>query len=293
MNDRNDYNFNYDYETYKMEDEEEEDFTSPYHPKEIEKENKKTKDKKKNKEGGSHLLTIIQISVCTIVLAVFALLKAIGGDAYTNVKNWYLQNINNSIVAQEQINSIKESFLHVFQSSSSVSSDSSSQAGSSSESTSSKTVQGTSVLVSTPAATATKSIYSQVPVSLSVLLTPPVQNGIVTSSYGWRNGAFHKGMDISAPTGTKICSALPGKVKTCTQNSSYGNYVIVDHGNNIETLYAHCSSISVKSGDTVKYGQQIACVGSTGDSDGSHLHFELLIHEINYDPQPMLKARYV
>lgn len=270
----NDYNINYNYDS-----DEEEDFTSPYHPNE--------KKSQKNKAGGSHLLTIVQIAVCSIVLAGFALLKTFGGDAYTQVKNWYLQNINNSIVAQEQINNIKESFLHAFQSSSS----SSSQVSSSSSST--KSVQETAVLVNTKPAVATKSIYSQVPVSLSVLLTPPIQKGTVSSSFGWRNGVLHKGMDIAAPQGTKIYSALPGKVETCTRNPSYGNYLIINHGNDIKTLYAHCSSILVKSGDTVKYGQEIACVGSTGDATGPHLHFELLIHETNYDPQPMLKTRYL
>jgi len=276
----NDYNFNYDYENYDSNDEQ--DFTSPYHPKE-------KSIGKKGKVGGSHLLTVIQIAVCSVVLVAFALLRAFGGTTYTDIKNWYLQHINNSIVAQEQMNTIKESFLHAFQSSSSASS----QVSSSSTSTNSQAVQGTSVLVSATTAVATKSIYSQVPVSLSVLLTPPVENGTVTSAFGWRNGVLHKGIDIAAPLGTKIYSALPGKVETCTQNSSYGNYLIIDHGNDIKTLYAHCSSILVKSGDTVKYGQQIACVGSTGDSTGTHLHFELLIHQINYDPQPMLKTRYL
>lgn len=275
MNDYN-YNFSYDYENSKTDDEH--DFTSPYHPNE--------KSKKKSKFGGNHLLTIIQITVCSIVLIGFALLRSFGGDSYTIVKNWYLQNINNSIVAQEQINTAKESFLHLFPS------NSSSQATSSSASVNSQAVQTTGVLVSTSAAT-THSVYSQVPVSLSVFLTPPLQNGSVTSVFGMRNGKLHKGMDIAAPLNTKIFCALPGKVESCAQNLTYGKYLVVDHGNDIKTLYAHCSSILVKKEDTVKYGQQIACVGSTGDSTGPHLHFELLIHQINYDPQPMLRTGYL
>lgn len=274
----NDYNTSYDYDNYETN--EEQDFTSPYHPKE-------NSTGSKNKVAGGHLLTIIQISVCSVVLIVVTLLKVFGGSAYTQVKNWYVQNVNNSIVAQEQLNTIKESFVHMFPS------DSSSQPNSNTESTNSQTVKETRVLVSTSTAATTHSVNSQVPVSLSVFLTPPVQNGTITSAFGWRNEKLHKGIDIAAPLGTKIYSALPGKVESCTQNSTYGNYLVIDHGNDIKTLYAHCSSILVKSGDTIKYGQQIACMGSTGDSTGPHLHFELLIHQINYDPQPMLKARYL
>ena len=89
------------------------------------------------------------------------------------------------------------------------------------------------------------------------------------------NGNGHLGMDIGAPTGTPIVAAGNGVVITATGHSSYGNYLVIDHGNGVKTLYAHCSSLDVSVGTVVTTGQHIAQVGSTGFSTGPHLHFEV------------------
>ncbi|MDL2252493.1 peptidoglycan DD-metalloendopeptidase family protein [Ruminococcaceae bacterium OttesenSCG-928-I18] len=89
------------------------------------------------------------------------------------------------------------------------------------------------------------------------------------------NGNGHLGMDIGAPTGTSIVAAGNGVVITATGHSSYGNYLVIDHGNGVKTLYAHCSSLDVGVGTVVSTGQHIAQVGSTGFSTGPHLHFEV------------------
>ena len=114
---------------------------------------------------------------------------------------------------------------------------------------------------------------------------------ICTSPFGGRispiTGSWegHSGVDIGAPYGTPILASSDGVVITAGFNTGgYGNYVVIDHGSGIYTLYAHASSLSVSSGDIVSAGQQIANVGSTGWSTGPHLHFEVRVNGSCVDP---------
>jgi murein DD-endopeptidase MepM/ murein hydrolase activator NlpD len=86
---------------------------------------------------------------------------------------------------------------------------------------------------------------------------------------------FHSGIDIVARKGTPIVSSGSGKVSFTGWRRGYGLVVIVDHGEDLQTVYAHCSKVAVKAGQTVNAGQRIAFVGSTGVATGSHLHFEV------------------
>ena len=103
----------------------------------------------------------------------------------------------------------------------------------------------------------------------------------VNSPYGWRthpitgNRNFHTGVDIPAPSGTRINAAKAGTVIISTFNSSYGNYVVIAHPDNSRTLYAHMKSRGVAAGDSVGQGNAIGYVGTTGSSTGNHLHFEV------------------
>ncbi len=114
----------------------------------------------------------------------------------------------------------------------------------------------------------------------SKVLLRPV-SGRVSSLFGRRKHPrsnswhFHTGVDIVAPRGTPISSSQAGKVTYAGWRRGYGLMVVVDHGNNLETAYAHCSKISVKVGQSVDPGQRIAYVGNTGVTTGSHLHFEV------------------
>ena len=83
------------------------------------------------------------------------------------------------------------------------------------------------------------------------------------------------------------------QVKEAQENESYGKYVVVDHGNGIETLYAHCSELLVQSGDTVSRETPLAKVGQTGKATAAHLHLELHLQGEYYDPQPLLGGSYV
>ena len=113
----------------------------------------------------------------------------------------------------------------------------------------------------------------------SSLRWPCPASGRITSGFGKRKSptagasSNHKGIDISASTGSSIVAAAGGTVSIATYSYSAGNYVVVNHGNGLSTVYMHCSQLLVSAGDTVKAGQTIAKVGSTGYSTGSHLHF--------------------
>ncbi|MDF2950086.1 MAG: peptidoglycan DD-metalloendopeptidase family protein [Sedimentibacter sp.] len=117
----------------------------------------------------------------------------------------------------------------------------------------------------------------------------------VTSNFGGRadpiTGAWssHGGTDIAAPYASTIVSANDGVVIFAGWHYSYGNYVIVDHGGGIATLYGHCSKLLVGKGQAVSRGEQIALVGSTGYSTGNHLHFEVRINGVRTQPMDYLK----
>lgn len=131
---------------------------------------------------------------------------------------------------------------------------------------------------------------SQSKVNLGVSLSKPI-SGTVSSRFGSmsrvRSGA-HTGLDISAPYGTKIKAAASGTVVFAGYKGAYGNMVAIDHGNGVMTYYGHCSSLKVSIGQKVSQGTVIAAVGSTGNSTGNHLHLEIRVNGIAYNPQNYL-----
>lgn len=116
----------------------------------------------------------------------------------------------------------------------------------------------------------------------------------ITSEYAMRvhpiTGVYklHTGVDISAPMGANFISANDGIVVKAEMNSAYGNMVIIDHGGGISTLYAHGSEILVTVGQSVKRGDAILKVGSTGYSTGPHAHFEVRINGVTTNPLPYI-----
>lgn len=108
--------------------------------------------------------------------------------------------------------------------------------------------------------------------------------GTLTSRYGTRWGRLHAGIDLAAPTGTRIKAADGGKVTFAGYNGALGYMVAIDHGGGRETWYGHCSKLLVKKGDLVYQGQHIANVGNTGRSTGPHLHFEVHINGKTKNP---------
>lgn len=113
-------------------------------------------------------------------------------------------------------------------------------------------------------------------------------SGTITSRYGVRSSirsGAHTGLDIAAKTGTAIKVTAGGTVTFSGRSGSYGNLIKVTHGNGVETWYGHCSKLYAKQGDIVSAGDIIAAVGSTGNSTGPHLHFEVRINGNTVNPQ--------
>jgi murein DD-endopeptidase MepM/ murein hydrolase activator NlpD len=101
----------------------------------------------------------------------------------------------------------------------------------------------------------------------------------------------HDGIDIGSKAYPKIYAAGNGKVVEAGRTSGYGNYVVIDHRNGFKTVYAHLSSYNVKIGEWVEKGQEIAKMGNTGTSTGTHLHFEIQINGVPTDPKKYLEKR--
>lgn len=109
-------------------------------------------------------------------------------------------------------------------------------------------------------------------------------SGPVTSGFGWRWGRMHEGIDIAVPTGTPVVASASGSVIVAGWMGGYGNLVVIDHGNGIATAYGHNTSVTVGVGQAVAQGQLIAYSGSTGNSTGPHVHFEVRLGGAAVDP---------
>lgn len=122
-------------------------------------------------------------------------------------------------------------------------------------------------------------------------LSNPCPSAYISSEFGGRTSpggigsTNHKGRDYAAASGSPIYASASGTVTTVSYNGARGNYVVINHGNGLSTLYQHCSAIYVSAGQSVSAGQNIAAVGTTGASTGPHLHFEVWVNGTPVDPR--------
>ena len=112
----------------------------------------------------------------------------------------------------------------------------------------------------------------------------PLSSGRLTSSFGPREGRIHNGIDLAAPRGTYVIAADGGTVTFSGYRGATGNLIIINHGEGIETHYAHLNERHVSKGDEVYQGQHIGDVGSTGRTAGPHLHFEINVNGVPQNP---------
>lgn len=123
--------------------------------------------------------------------------------------------------------------------------------------------------------------------SLGISLIKPL-SGVITSRFGANSRirvSSHTGLDISASSGTGIKAAAGGTVTFSGYKGSYGYLIVISHGNGVQTYYGHCSKLYYSAGATVSQGETIAAVGSTGNSTGPHLHFEIRVNGVAYNPE--------
>lgn len=124
-----------------------------------------------------------------------------------------------------------------------------------------------------------------------VYLSVKPVSGTITSRYGAVESVrdhTHSGLDIAAPAGTSIKAAAGGTISYSGWMSGYGNLIIIDHENGVQTYYGHCSKLYATTGEIVEAGDVIAAVGSTGNSTGNHLHLEIRVNGQKVNPQKYL-----
>ena len=134
------------------------------------------------------------------------------------------------------------------------------------------------------------------PSSVSIPSRMPVNGATLTSGYGMRfhpvigGRRQHKGIDLAMPTGTPVYATADGMISKADRFASYGLFISIEHGGNIQTRYGHLSRLNVAAGQTVKKGDLIGYVGSTGRSTGPHLHYEVRIAGAAVNPVPYLQG---
>lgn len=144
--------------------------------------------------------------------------------------------------------------------------------------------------------------YAEKSCAFAPLLTtvrpyPPVEDGRVTSLFGYRahpvtgEESIHTGLDIAAQPGTPIHAAFYGVVAEAGTGREYGNYIVLEHAGGLRTLYAHCAEVLAEEGMVLRAGDVIALVGSTGASTGPHVHVEMRLHGLRCDPIEVLGIR--
>ena len=134
--------------------------------------------------------------------------------------------------------------------------------------------------------------------ALRELVTPPAAKAVPGNKMNWPTEGHritqyyrwsHHAIDIGNPIGKPIYAADAGTIEFAGWGTGYGNEIVIDHGGGKKTRYAHASRLFAGKGDTVSKGQTIAAVGSTGNSTGPHLHFEVIINGIKYNPLDYVK----
>ena len=132
--------------------------------------------------------------------------------------------------------------------------------------------------------------------AVSVPTGMPLHDATLTSDFGMRTHPIlggrrnHKGVDLAQPTGTPVYATADGIVSRAEPFSSYGNYIQIEHGGELQTRFGHLSGFAVVAGEQVHKGQLIGYVGSTGRSTGPHLHYEVRVAGEAVDPRPYMVA---
>ena len=245
---------------------------------------------------GKMYILVLQTVMCVIILSVSIIIKTFFTDLYKDTRLFYKENFEDSTTASEVLNkndigatvsviTSSEITANANMDSNPSYNSTSSNNTTSSQSTSSNLGVGGPILEN-------EIVFNEIRENVTTnRFLAPINNYTVTSRFGERTDPIshtessHNGIDLAAEFGEEIFASLGGEIEFAGYDSSYGNYVKIKHSNSFKTVYAHCSKLNVKTGDSVKAGQVIALVGSTGRSTGPHLHFEVLCNDIKVNPE--------
>lgn len=249
-----------------------------------------TKDENKKVKDRLVSLIFTQSVVCVLIILFSFTLKLIGGDLFEWEKGVYISDFEDKTSVKEVLNQLSTVV-------SAPNDEDKNKPEKDTEADENKTLEYE--LLSEDDGADSIIDFKEVQTLSSVKMAKlnmimPLSKYRVTSEYGYRvnpvSGVYrlHSGVDFGANSGENIYSVLGGKVVRSDYASDYGHYVMIDHGDGLCTLYAHCSERLVSVGDTVKQGDVIALVGSTGASTGPHLHFEVRVNNERINPLNLL-----
>ncbi len=248
---------------------------------------------KRKRVYGAGLVVTVQSAACVVVLLLALLLRTAGGEPYAQLCHSFQESLmRNDLLATLAALWDGDSLEDV----SSELEETNKTAPAADDSTTTTTPATTTTTTATaPTVTGTAGDalptgVLAVPLRVNHIPLPPVPVGTLTSGYGYREDStgdgeqFHRGVDIAAPAGTPIAAMFYGKVIAVGENDSFGKYIRLCHGEDVEVLYAHCSAILAQEGTVVRGGDRVALVGATGDATGDHVHIEISDDGLIYDP---------
>ena len=218
--------------------------------------NRNGRERRRGPAGGMQLLAVQSVA-CVVILLIALLMRFIGGGAFDQLR----QSFNQAMMDNSVINTLASLFGPLTGGGDSSSPESGGEGDASEPSSQDVPSQGDASIPS-----------GAVSVSDSSL------------GMGGQDLPVSGKRAFFAPEGSPIYSMYYGRVSAAGESASYGNYVKLDHGNGIEILYAHCSEVLVGQGVYVRAGETVAKVGTTGDSNGFHLHTEVRVNGLCYDP---------
>lgn len=236
---------------------------------------------KPKKKRGLGWLIAMQSAACAVLVVAALLLRAAGGDAYVALRDRFCESIaRNDLLATiaalwdgDPADMVAPELQQ--------------------ENDHAPAVSGTAGRLPPQGATAVNLRTNHIP-------NPPLRDGTLTSGYGYREDPtgqgqeFHHGVDIAAPYGTPIAALFYGTVVTVGEEATLGRYVVLEHGDGMQVMYAHCAEIIAPQGAVVRGGETVALVGSTGDSTGNHVHIQVTSDGLIYNPTAVASVgRYV
>ena len=253
----------------------------------------------KNKKDYLIKTLLLQFLVCLVLLGLLFALKSTNSDLFKDIESTFSKKLENNLSVEEA----KSVFANITQA----------PKDKSDENTNEIVTEKETVFVPFEEPSLSAEIIAsggrdikvtsndEIPENVSVndyklnqKMVLPLK-GKTTSNFGVRTHPisgdlrFHAGIDIAAEKGTNIYSAFDGEIVEADYDNWNGNFIKIKHDNNIMTVYCHCDKLNVIKGQKIRAGEVIATVGSTGSSTGPHLHFELRIDNISYNPQKALK----
>lgn len=239
-------------------------------------------------------LTVVQLIACLLVIGTLFAVKKLSPSSFETVRNSYQNAMQYSMDARDVWAKIKDAANFVFEPAGVLSDETTSEAESETYSDAADETLGKGSAELN--VKANKMSFS--PYYTTMGACKPV-SGRISSPFGRREDPFtgeeslHSGLDIAAELGSPVSAAFYGTVTKVGEDDIAGKYILLSHADGLETFYCHCSEIVAELGAVIRQGETIALVGSTGMATGPHLHFEVRINGIKYDPARMVGGMYV